>query len=74
MVVNKHLLGKYLFFSEINTVDCFLLRKDKLKLHAAKHTAAGGLFKCHTCVKTFVRPEHLRDHDIVRHSRQFPFR
>jgi hypothetical protein len=44
-----------------------------LKQHAAKHSAAGGLFKCHACVKTFVRPEHLRDHDIVRHSRQYPF-
>jgi hypothetical protein len=52
----------------------FLSRKDKLKQHAAKHTASGGLFKCHACVKTFVRPEHLRDHDIVRHSRRYPFR
>ena len=52
----------------------FFYRKDKLKQHAAKHSASGGLFKCNACVKTFVRPEHLRDHDIVRHSRQYPFR
>ena len=49
-------------------------RKDKLKQHAAKHGAAGGTFQCRTCIKTFARAEHLRDHDIARHSRQFPFR
>lgn len=32
------------------------------------------MYKCHTCSKTFVRPEHLRDHDIAKHSRQYPFR
>jgi len=76
MVVNKHLLGnsKIKIFIFKHLCVFFLSRKDKLKQHAAKHTASGGLFKCHACVKTFVRPEHLRDHDIVRHSRRYPFR
>jgi hypothetical protein len=75
MVVNKHSLGniKNLFRRKQNKHFLFY-RKDKLKQHAAKHSAEGGLFKCNACVKTFVRPEHLRDHDIVRHSRQYPFR
>lgn len=45
-----------------------------MKQHAAKHSEEGGMFKCSLCLKTFVRPEHLRDHHIVRHSRQYPFR
>lgn len=75
--LNRHNVTKH---SDVKPFKCeqdgceqAFARKDKLKQHAAKHTAAGGLFKCHACVKTFVRPEHLRDHDIVRHSHQYPF-
>ncbi|CAF1132149.1 unnamed protein product [Adineta ricciae] len=76
--LNRHNVTKH---SDIKPYKCeqdgceqAFARKDKLKQHAAKHSATGGLFQCHACVKTFVRPEHLRDHDIVRHSHQYPFR
>jgi hypothetical protein len=75
--LNRHNVTKHSnikpFKCEEDGCEQAFARKDKLKQHAAKHSAAGGLFKCHACVKTFVRPEHLRDHDIVRHSRQYPF-
>ncbi len=73
MVVNKHLLGNFIYIFILKN-KIFYFRKDKLKQHAAKHSASGGLYKCNACIKTFVRPEHLRDHDIVRHSHQYPFR
>lgn len=78
-VVNKLLRGEkktFCFSQRFSRWSFFLFRwrKDKLKQHAAKHSAAGGMFQCRICVKTFVRPEHLRDHDIVRHSHEFPFR
>ncbi|CAF0810390.1 unnamed protein product [Rotaria sordida] len=76
--LNRHNVTKHSnikpFKCEEDGCEQAFARKDKLKQHAAKHTASGGLFKCHACVKTFVRPEHLRDHDIVRHSHQYPFR
>lgn len=62
------------FFLLVDLLCFFFYRKDKLKQHEARHSAMGGMFQCEICLKTFVRPEHLRDHHIVRHSHQFPFR
>ena len=47
-------------------------RKDKLKQHQAKHIEH-PLYKCLQCSKGFYRKEHLKDHEISRHSKNYPF-
>ena len=47
-------------------------RKDKLKQHEAKHINH-PLYQCTQCSKGFYRKEHLKDHIISKHSKQYPF-
>jgi len=48
--------------------------KDKLQQHEVKHDASVRMNQCQVCSKTFVRPEHLRHHTIIKHSHQYPIR
>lgn len=47
-------------------------RKDKLKQHEAKHVNH-PLYQCSQCKKGFYRKEHLKDHEISKHSKKYPF-
>jgi len=47
-------------------------RKDKLKQHEAKHVTH-PLYQCGQCAKGFYRKEHLKDHEISKHSKEYPF-
>lgn len=47
-------------------------RKDKLKQHEAKHVNH-PIYQCSQCKKGFYRKEHLKDHEISKHSKKYPF-